>query len=342
MYMKKHPFFSIVLAGIFLAGSVEAYADLISEHYSIIKKKRYKKRRYHRKHRHKKHRTKKKTATSAVGGATAIYTLTQEQQWQTALHWLGFYKGETDGNLYSFDTHKAIADFQKMQGVKSTGFLDEESKAYLSYIYNVSVLGGYLGYTGTDEKRRTQKYQTALKILGFYHGKIDGVIGENTKKTILDYKMKYGLSTDGADLSDREKYTLIERAKKKLTEEYRAFRSNNRLSREQTTPSPQPVSVSNTKSYEYDRYNTSAPKSSPVLNSNAVQEPENPDEILSDIDAFLNEEEERETPKKRMEDAEVAQKPDTTLYPSKDSLSEHMSDITTQMSQEAEQLMDTH
>ena len=39
--------------------------------------------------------------------------------------------------------------------------------------------------------------QTALKNVGFYSGEIDGKIGPNTKKAIIEFQKSQGLSADG-------------------------------------------------------------------------------------------------------------------------------------------------
>jgi peptidoglycan hydrolase-like protein with peptidoglycan-binding domain len=357
MPMKRYSLFPVILAGLFLAGSIEINADLISEHYRIIHKKRYKKRRYHRRRHHKKHHTKKKKAASA--GVLALSALTQEQQWQSALHWLGFYQGETDGNLYSFDTHKAIADFQKKQGLESTGFLNEESKAYLSYIYNISVLDNYLNYTGTDEKKRIQKYQTALKVLGFYHGKIDGVIGKETEKNIQKYKQRYGMNASTADLSEAEKYTLVNQAKEKLSEEYRTFKSGYHLSTKKDSETSSAATVTSTPhntisvpdsehfkdEEEIVQHAAPVQKQLPTQHDTSEAYNSEREKMLSDIDAFLNETDDHKIQEKTPEDSVVPsqQIPSSTksTQPLTDPRSEHISDMMTEMSKEAESMIDT-
>lgn len=44
---------------------------------------------------------------------------------------------------------------------------------------------------------RTKDIQQALKIAGFYTGKVDGVKGKSTKKAIKEFQKANGLKTDG-------------------------------------------------------------------------------------------------------------------------------------------------
>jgi len=312
MYPGKTSIFLIIFSIVFTITTIELKADLISEHYQIIKKKRYKKHRYHRKHRRKKH--KKKKVAAATAGTAVV--LSQEQQWQEALKWLGLYQGERDGNLYSFDTHKAIEAFQTQQGLNTTGFLDERSKAYLSYIYNISVLSNHLNYTGRDEKMLAKKYQTALKVLGFYHGKVDGVIGKETEKVIQRYKQAYGLDASTSDLSEAEKYTLVEEAKTKLSQEYRTFKSENILSDEVHRNTPSSI-------------NNNIPRADQTKEEN----------VLSEIDAFLNEEDSGNKQKAHTE-TKATEKSTPSMIQTGDPVADHISDITVKTGEEVEKMIE--
>ena len=206
MKTKKFPIHFIILAILFFVSTLEIQADIMSEHYSIIKKKRYKKRYY-------KKSKKNKTVV-----------LSNSKKWQIALSYLGFYHGKINGNMNSFDTHHAIKQFQQAHQVSVTGLPNQAQKGYLSYIYKISTIAKYLNYEGKNKRSNGKKYQAALKVHSVYHDKIDGAIGKGTKKSILAYKYKIGLDTQDSALSNEEKKALVNSAKVLLTAQQTDFK----------------------------------------------------------------------------------------------------------------------
>ena len=210
MKEKKYPMYFIVLALFFFANTFIIQADIISEHYSLIKKKHYKKRYYKRHRRHKRHKT---------------VILSDSKKLQIALQYLGIYYGKINGDMNSFDTHNAIQQFQKSHQVSPTGLVNQTLKDYLFYIYNVSILAKYLDYHGKDKIFNGKKYQAALKIHGVYPNKIDGIMGNATKKAFLAYKQKTALDSKNPTLSHEEKIILVNSAKALLKEQQTDFHS---------------------------------------------------------------------------------------------------------------------
>jgi peptidoglycan hydrolase-like protein with peptidoglycan-binding domain len=49
----------------------------------------------------------------------------------------------------------------------------------------------------TDKRVGLKYFQSALKRLGFYQGKIDGMVGKNTRLAIKKYQKTHGLKADG-------------------------------------------------------------------------------------------------------------------------------------------------
>ena len=141
-------------------------------------------------------------------------TISDEEKWQTALKFLGYYHGKIDGDLFTPESFDAIKRFQEKREVIATGFLEDEYKSYLSYIYDVIAMKKTLDYQGKNRKKNRKKIQAALSLEGVYTGRIDGVMGKKSKASILSYKRKMDMNTsEGPSLSDEEKRTLIEDAR---------------------------------------------------------------------------------------------------------------------------------
>ena len=256
MKLKKYSIRFTILAAIFFASTLGTQASVIGDHYSIIKKKRYKKR-YRRKSR------KSKTVV-----------LSEQKKWQTALAHLGYYHGDINGNIHSFDTHNAIVKFQKAHQVPTTGSPSQELKDYLSYIYSISSISKYLYYEGEDKRSNGKKYQAALKVHGFYHSEIDGVMGSGTKESILAYKQKTGVNSQDSALSYEEKSMLVNSAKERLKEQQSSFQFKRdtkpaSIENNNVTITPQKRSMEESTPNSYQK--TSEPLSNSYSNTPQIQ-----------------------------------------------------------------------
>jgi peptidoglycan hydrolase-like protein with peptidoglycan-binding domain len=180
---------------IFLLGSTAPQAAILDDLVDTIKNKTVQKKRHKKYRRH-------------------YYAVSDEKKWQTSLKFLGYYQGKIDGDLYSPESFNAIQNFQKRRMSPASGFLENEYKKYLSYIYDIITLNKYLGYKGKSRRKNNKKIQAALALEGTYSGKIDGVMGKKTKKSILLYKSRVDINaTSSPRLSDKMKHKLIEDAK---------------------------------------------------------------------------------------------------------------------------------
>ena len=164
----------------------------------------------HRRAKHRKVRHKK--VRSVV--VPPVAKMTDEKRIQKALTSLGFYKGKIDGEINSFETRSAIKEMNIAYGIGDSASLKPEIKDTLIYLGTLFGFDRALIASGNDKKTKGKKIQTALKIHGYYHDKIDGLIGSGTRSCISNYKNENGMSPSGA-LDFEEEYKLISSAKEK-------------------------------------------------------------------------------------------------------------------------------
>jgi hypothetical protein len=140
------------------------------------------------------------------------HTLSKQAQWQKALAFLGYYKGEIDGDLFTEKTFNAVTAFHHDHGQIDTGFLEKEDKRYLSRIYHTIAMDQYLSYEGNNKRKQAQRLQAALKVTSYYTGKIDGYFKKASKAALSRYQTH--LESD-LDPKEVEKSVLKE-AKEKV------------------------------------------------------------------------------------------------------------------------------
>lgn len=131
---------------------------------------------------------------------------------QKALASLGFYRGNIDGEVNSFETRSAIKDMNIAYEISDNASLKPEAKDSLIFLGTLFEFDRYLISRGTDKRSKGKKIQTALKIHGFYFAKIDGAVGSGTRRSISEYKAAKGLSS-GSALDFEEEYHLVSSAK---------------------------------------------------------------------------------------------------------------------------------
>ena len=183
-------------AGAFVTGAAVGAAVT----YGVMSHK--KKRRVH-----KKKQARKKHVKRYVAPVMSI-----EKKIQKSLTALGFYHGKIDGEVNSYETRSAIKAMNNAYGLGNTASLDPKTRDALVYLGDLFIFDRYLIAQGSNKKVKAKRIQTALKIYGFYHDKIDGVIGSGTKKIIADYKSSKRLSY-GPELNFEEEYQLVTSAK---------------------------------------------------------------------------------------------------------------------------------
>ena len=140
--------------------------------------------------------------------------MTDEKRIQKALSSLGFYRGRIDGEVNSFETRSAIKDMNIAYEISNSASLKPEAKDTLIFLGTLFELDRYLIARNNDKRTKSKKIQAALKIHGYYHGKIDGAIGKGTRGSIAEYKENNGMSYSGS-LGFEEEYQLVSSAKAK-------------------------------------------------------------------------------------------------------------------------------
>jgi peptidoglycan hydrolase-like protein with peptidoglycan-binding domain len=140
--------------------------------------------------------------------------MTDEKKIQKALESLGFYRGKIDGEVNSFETRSAIKDMNIAYEISNNASLKSEAKDSLIFLGTLFGFDRYLIASNNDKRTKSKKIQVALKIHGYYHGKIDGAIGKGTRGSIAQYKNDNGMSYNGL-LDFEEEYQLVSSAKEK-------------------------------------------------------------------------------------------------------------------------------
>lgn len=140
--------------------------------------------------------------------------MTDEKRIQKALSSLGFYRGRIDGEVNSFETRSAIKDMNIAYEISNNTSLKPEAKDTLIFLGVLFHFDRYLIARNSDKRTKSKKIQVALKIHGYYPGKIDGIIGQGTRGSIAQYKENNGMSYSGS-LDFEEEYQLISSAKEK-------------------------------------------------------------------------------------------------------------------------------
>ena len=140
--------------------------------------------------------------------------MTDEKRIQKALSSLGFYRGRIDGEVNSFETRSAIKDMNIAYEISNSASLKPEAKDSLIFLGTLFSFDRYLIASSNDKRTKNKKIQVALKLHGYYQGKIDGSIGKGTRGSIAQYKSDNGMSYSGS-LNFEEEYQLISSAKAK-------------------------------------------------------------------------------------------------------------------------------
>ena len=140
--------------------------------------------------------------------------MTDEKKIQRALSSLGFYKGRIDGQVNSYETRAAIREMNMAYEISQNASLKPEAKDTLIFLGTLFEFDRYLIASSNDRRTRNKKIQTALKLHGYYQGKIDGAIGSGSRASIAQYKADNGMGYSGS-LNFEEEYQLVSSAKEK-------------------------------------------------------------------------------------------------------------------------------
>ncbi len=140
---------------------------------------------------------------------------------QNALIQLGYLKGSADGK-FGAATENAVLLFQQQNGYPTTGVMDANTQAFLysgkpknasgkkEEVTQVSpVTGASMKQHDTGDE--VAELQTRLKTLGYYDGEISGTFNLATKKAVIAFQKKNGLTADGiATAATQQKLWSIE------------------------------------------------------------------------------------------------------------------------------------
>ena len=137
---------------------------------------------------------------------------TSEIKIQKSLKALGFYRGQIDGEVNSYETRSAIKAMNVAYELGNTASLAPSSRDALIYLGDLFMFDRILISQNNSRRAKAKKIQAALKIHGFYYDKIDGAIGAGTRRNIAEYKRAKGLS-GGSSFDFEEEYQLISSAK---------------------------------------------------------------------------------------------------------------------------------
>ena len=159
---------------------------------------------------HRKHRKYKKHKKRHV----AAPKMTNEKRIQQTLASLGFYHGKMDGEINSFETRTAIKNMNMAYGISNDASLRQVVRDALIYLGTLFEFDRYLIAANSTNKAKNKKVQVALKIHGYYHNGIDGVLGKGSRNAIREYQMGAGIPATGA-LDYEAEYQLISSAKDK-------------------------------------------------------------------------------------------------------------------------------
>ena len=174
---------------------------------SVITNEVYRNNRRHRttkRYKKKRHARRKKYVAPVMTSGMKI---------QKSLAGLGFYHGKMDGEVNSYETRSAIKAMNNAYEIGDTASLSPKAKDALIYLGDLFAFDRALISKDNSKRGKGKKIQTALKIHGFYHTKIDGAVGPGTRRSIAEYKAAKGLSY-GDKLDFEEEYQLISSAKK--------------------------------------------------------------------------------------------------------------------------------
>ena len=118
---------------------------------------------------------------------------------QIRLSNLGFLinKIEVTKKEFGPDTQEKLKDFQKFRGLKTSGVLDEITKAVL--LEAAFKLGNRQLYLQSPMLKGDDVFelQTQLGKLGFDVGRVDGIFGPHTVNALIDFQKNFGLIEDG-------------------------------------------------------------------------------------------------------------------------------------------------
>jgi peptidoglycan hydrolase-like protein with peptidoglycan-binding domain len=134
-------------------------------------------------------------STTNVVSQTSLNSA-QIAQLQTKLQTLNFYQGKSDG-IVGPGTIAAIKKFQIETNLPVTGVFDSATQKALNQNHlltnNLELMSNPYNLSSNLTTQEIQLLQRRLEVAGLYKGKIDGVMGEETKEALEKARLAYGI-----------------------------------------------------------------------------------------------------------------------------------------------------
>ncbi len=90
----------------------------------------------------------------------------------------------------------------------------KQSKIWIFLICFFLILSGTVVYASNFKKSYISLIQKELKILGYYHGNINGILNKTTEESVKSFQKDYHLKVDG--IPGRHTRRALEQAIKQL------------------------------------------------------------------------------------------------------------------------------
>ena len=143
------------------------------------------------------------TADQATGRAKAGNAKGFTAAVQKELKGLGLYEGPADG-IDGQSTRKAIARYQRENGLRATGAADQKLLDHIRFTRQVLAASEVTDSVSKSDPdldpaidHRVRMVQTGLSELGYRPGAIDGFMGAATREAIRQFERDRGLPETG-------------------------------------------------------------------------------------------------------------------------------------------------
>lgn len=131
---------------------------------------------------------------------------------QQQLKKLGLFQGEITG-FFGPQTATAVKRFQLKKGLHADGVVGTGTYKYLFESANKTQSSSVKTDSDTKHVISIKDIQAALKTIGYYTGKVDGVTGSNTENAIMKFQKANKLTADGVVGNGTSKLLLAAAAK---------------------------------------------------------------------------------------------------------------------------------
>ncbi len=190
-------------------------ALILNELSKAKQRQQYREKRYYK----KQHYYKKKHYKKPHYGYGYKKGLSKVSQDQKALKALGFYGGPINGAKTN-EYKTAIEQYLASKNLAAVPVLSEYHRGLMLQEATLAETRAFLHepfISSPIHRDRAKSMQAALKVLGFYHSKIDGSIGGGSKKAIREYQQsRLGIFPGTGSLSQDQISELIRQGQQTL------------------------------------------------------------------------------------------------------------------------------